>query len=301
MRLSIVVFILWFAIFSVRSSVAFDDVADTAKKRMPEKAVQEAVKKLRVGMSFQKAEEHLKPVLLATGWASYGGTGAGVHCYHLRGGWQISLENAAFPNLKTVSSIGKLEPKKPWRGLFWTPSAADKAAAARIATAALRDELKARRDPKAKFPTNPAGMLVSDDKLSAELEVTPGNKTRFVVSAAEGRWQTHKVISVNFLEKETWRFQVVVDLDDGKAVPSQWTPTEQNIAKARAVADRSISKFLGKTQEERAKVKVEGWGRYDYGPLRRILVLCYTKPSGGGRLSLEFVDIDFEKMKLAED
>jgi hypothetical protein len=140
-------------------------------------------------------------------------------------------------------------------------------------------------------------MLVSDDKLSAELEVTPGTKTSFVVSAAEGRWMTHKLVSVNFLEGETWRFQVVVDMDDGKAVPSQWTPTEQNIAKARAVADQTISEFLGKTLKERDKVKVESLGEYDYGPLRRILILVYSKATGDGGESDEWVLIDFEKMK----
>jgi hypothetical protein len=297
MRLFTVALVVGLVTFSVRSPAAVGDVAKAKQKRKPEAAVREAIGKLRVGMSFQKVEAALKPVLLASGRASFGGSGLNIRFYHLRGDWQLALESGPFPKDETVASMGKLVRKEPWRGLSWTPCDADKRAAAKIATAALRDELKASRNHAAKFPTHPGGMLVSDDKLSAELEVKPGTKTSFVVSAAEGRWMTHKLVSVNFLEGETWRFQIVVDMDDGKAVPSQWTPTEQNIAKARAVADQTIGEFLGKTPKERDKVKVESLGEYDYGPLRRILILVYSKATGDGGESQEWVLIDFEKMK----
>lgn len=270
-----------------------------AKPAEPAAEVREALAKVRVGSTFQEVEVALRPVLLDQGRTWGGGTGRHVRVYHLRGDWQVVLVSGSHPRDETVAEIRKPQPKEPWRGLFWLPSAAEKAAAARTAADALRDEIKAGRDPAARFPTNPAGRLVSEDGLSAELELRPGVKTKFEVSAGEGRWQTHKLITVNFLRGEDWHFQVLVDLNDGKAVPSQWTPAEADIAKARAIADPTLGEFLGKTEKERAEVRVRAWGKYDYGSLRRLLVLSYTKPEGLAE-AIKFVTVDLDNGRPAD-
>lgn len=275
------------------------DAAMADQHRIPE-AVQKVFRKLRIGMSYQDAEQAIQPVLLESAWRAEGGSGHSERIYHLQGDWQLVLKCDGYPKFDDVIEIRDLETKRPWRGYRWDPGEKDKAAVVEIAVEALRDELNLGRNPAARFPTNPVGMHEFGDDLSVELEITPGTKTPLSALAGEGRWQNHKVVRVNFLEAEHWVYQVDVDLNDRKAVPSQWTPTNQEIARARVIADPALREFLEKDVEERGKVEVRGWGEYDHGPLRRILVLVYSKQEDGNQ-SLKYVEVDFDNLKLNSD
>ncbi|MGC3971104.1 MAG: hypothetical protein QM775_28340 [Pirellulales bacterium] len=265
----------------------------------PAKDIQahEVYRKLHVGMTVQEVENTIRPVLLDSGRQSEGGSGRSTRVYHLREDCQFYLRCDGYPKFDNVIEIGKLEPKKPWRKYTFEPSEKERAVVVEIATAALLNEIKAGRDPSALFPTNPAGRTASRKDVTTEVELNPGTKTKLTVSVGEGRWQNHKLVRVNFLKEKDWLYQVEVDMNEQKAVPSRWVPTEQDIVKARAIADPAIEEFLGKSAMERSTVKVRGWGDYDYGPLRRLVVLVYSKPNGLGE-SLKFVVVDFENGKL---
>jgi hypothetical protein len=269
-----------------------------AEPNRPPEAVEEAFRKVRVGMTYQEVEQAIQPVLLDVAWASLGGSGHSNRIYHLRGDRQFVLSCDGYPKFDDVIQIGKLEPKKPWRGWRWDPGEKDQAAAVKIAADALRDELKAGRNPAHKFPTNPGGRLLFDDSLPVELELTPGTKIALAATAGDGRWQNHKLVTVNLLDAKNWIYEVNVDLNDRRVVPSRWTPTDEEITRARTVADPAMQEFLGEDVAERAKVKVRGWGDYDYGPLRRIVLLTYEKPDEDGRIHGRSIAVDFDNLKL---
>jgi hypothetical protein len=272
------------------------DAAGAEPNRAP-KAVEEAFRKLRVGMTYQEVERVIQPVLLDFARRGLGGSGHSDRIYHLRGDQQFVLSCGGHGKLDDVIAIGKLEPKKPWKYWGWDLGEKDQAAAVKIAADALRDELKAGRIPADRFATNPEGGYVFLNSLPVELEITSGKKTT-LVARCDGRWDNHKLVWVDFYQAKTWIYQVYVDLNDLRPVPYSWTPTNEEIAGARIIADPAMQEFIGNEPVERAKVKVSGRGYYDYGPLRRTLVLDYEKPDEDGRLHRKGIVVDFDNMKL---
>ncbi|MGC3970618.1 MAG: hypothetical protein QM775_25765 [Pirellulales bacterium] len=248
-------------------------------------------------MSYQELEAAMRPMLVDVARTSLGGSGSSKRIYHLRGDWQFAVTCDGYPDLDKVVAIHDAEPKKPWRGYRWEPDEVEQKTAVDLAAESLRRELSVGKDPAERYPINPAGRLVTPDKFAVELEIAPGKKSKLTAAAVEGRWQTHKLIRVDFFGEGVWLYQVDVDLSDRKAVPSQWTPAAQDVAQARTIADPAVEEFLKQAAAGNSKVAVRGWGNYDYGPLRRLLVLAYSKQEGGREVS-RFVEVDFDNLKL---
>src|SRR5262245_30562904 len=170
-----------FVLLSVALTLGFvSEVHGQVDKSEPkptiDSTVQEAFRKLRVGMTVREIEDAIRPVLIESGKASLGGSGRSERVYHLRGDLQFAVGCDGYPHFDKVISVGELKPKKRWRVYEWAPSEKDKADAWVIAVAAVQKEVKAGKGSAEKFPTNPGGRRVFNDQLTAEIEIKPGVK-----------------------------------------------------------------------------------------------------------------------------
>jgi len=276
-------------------------LAGTPSARAPDPAVRRAVSAIKPGMDVKEVEAVLKPVLVASAYEFAGGTGRHCRWYHLKGDREVVIEFGGLDKLNRVEAVGALSPRSKWRGLFWDPARQDAEQARDIARKHLNRELARGAVLTKKYKTNPAGRRVSALRVPMTLTLKSGDRAAFTASAS-GRYVTHKLVVLDLLAGDRWVSQVVVDMDGKEVVPRSWTPTAKDIARARKIADPTVKDFLGRTEAERKKVTVKAWGDYDYGPLRRLVVLSYERPDRTNGLGIEgtFRVVDIESGKLDE-
>lgn len=254
---------------------------------------EEVVRPLRPGMALHAIERTLAPILVARAYANAWGSGRQTLFYRLKGDRELVVNTGATPNDETAEHLSPLRPGKRWFGLFFDPSAEDRQRAVALAVKQVRDVLRAGSSPATIFPTDPGGMLVRGNSYKVDLELQPGKPEAVEISCGWASWRTHRLLSLDFLKAGSWLFEVTVDLDDGRVVPTRWSPTPDEAARARSVADAACRDVLSK--EGRLQVTVSG--EYDYGPLRRLVCVSYQMHQHNGTsLSGALVDLDAGKL-----
>jgi hypothetical protein len=251
------------------------------------------VRALKEGMSIEAIDQALAPVLVAKAFTYGMGSGAHSIFYRLKGDVELTIRTGASPDDERADWIRPLRPKKRWFGIFFDPAPEDRSRAFEIAVNRVKASLRTGESVPKAFPTDPGGRLVSGHSFRVDLELQPGMPENVEVSCGMATWRTHRLLSMDFLKAGSWLFEITVDLDDGKVVPTQWTPTDEEIARARALSDAQLSKFLKKE----GKLEVRAYGEYDYGPLRRIVYLSYEihEPGNGTALNGSMIDLDAGK------
>ena len=204
-----------------------------------------------------------------------------------------AVHTGAYPNHERADSISPLRPKKRWFGVFFDPSPEDRNRAFEIAVGRVREALREGISLGRLFPTDPAGMLVRDPAFRVDLELQPGTPENVEVSCGWAAWRTHRLLSMDFLKAGAWLFQVTVDLDEGKVVPTRWDPTPDEVARARTLSDTQVREFLKKD----GVLEVRCYGEYDYGPLRRLVNVSYQihEKGNGTAVSGALIDLDSDK------
>jgi hypothetical protein len=248
----------------------------------------EAVLSLSAGMSADSVLNVLQPVCRT--WAfSFGG----AVIFHLPPDAELVIRFNQ--NDGKVKDFAPVRAKGKWRGWFWKTTAEDAKPARELAAAKLRADGAAGVDLAESYPPNPGGRLGGGD-VPVELELFPGRREVLLMSAVEGRWQTHRTIAVNVMRGKQWLYQVIVDVDDRAVVPSRWKPTDAEVKHARAIADATLAGFLAKAAAAGEEVRVQADGVYDYGPVRKLVTLTYRR----GR-ELIYRTVDPAAGKLFED
>ena len=135
-------------------------------------------------------------------------------------------------------------------------------------------------------------------RMTVELDMNRSGKHKRYTVTAFGRYVTHRLVEFDFVHQGRWEHRVTVDLDDELVVQTRWDPTPDDIAKARNIADPTLSEFLRSTKSN--ELKVRAYGKYDFGPTRRYIHLSYEKPSSqslGHETKFSIVDIDNQRLK----
>ena len=253
---------------------------------------------IQTGMSEDEVDELLQPKAMASAKMHLGGSGAYIKYYQLGEDTQLAVHFGGAASAFKVDHFGPIEPKSKWSGLSFALGNEEASRATDIAAAHLNALIADGVVLDDKFKISPAGRPVSPELPQMTVEIDgkdKGEMKRYTVTAS-GRYVTHRIVELDFMSNGHWEHRVAVDMDDGVVVPTSWEPTLHDIEKARAIADPELADFLGSTVDDRSAVKVRGWGDYDYGPTRRLVVLVYTKPSGpkgfGQELKYARVDID---------
>lgn len=201
-----------------------------------------------------------------------------------------------------VAHVWPLRPKGTWYGLHWKPSTEDIRLAATIAASHVAGRFADLAEFIAAYPTDPAGMLVVPDKESLPLgvEFASGEKLDLRAAAGWARFLTHRILPLQLKRGGAWISNVNVDMDDLQVVPDSWTPSEEDIKKAEAIAVKEIEEMArewGCTPEQLKPSRA--WGEYDFGPARRLVSLLYEKEDGMGTLQ-RYVTVDLDREKMFE-
>lgn len=263
-------------------------------KTTPPQDLQTAVAELKKGMSIGEAAEILRPFTLANARTLAGITGLSTRLYHLKGDWQVAFEVNDDKELLTSSKF-TLEPKLDWNGYLFKPDVKTKKVAIEIAVKAIQKELDEGNDPAKRFDTSElTHHLLPKKEEKVELQTKGGAKKTYNLAAELGQYRKHRLLTVNFLEGKEWVYSVIVDLEDKIAVPAKWVPSKEEIEAARKIVDPQIKEYLNQPGRP---AMVNGWGKYEFAPLRRMLILNYYKPDAKDATMKIFV-VDMESKKV---
>src|SRR5262245_22285953 len=196
--------------------------------------------RVKEGMSLKAMDEALAPVLVSKGFCYAGSIGVQSFLYHLKGGLEFGVHTRWYPNHEQAESISPLRPKERWFGVFFEPSPEDRNRAFEIAVGRVREALREGIPLGGLFPTAPGGRRVGGHTFRVDLELQPGTPETVEVSCGLAAWRTHRLLAMDFLKPAAWLFQVTVDLDEGKVVPTQWNPTPGEVVRARTISDTLV-------------------------------------------------------------
>ncbi len=200
----------------------------------------------------------------------------------------------------TVREAYGLTAPTRWDYADWDPGKEEVDAALKIASEQMSRDLADKVELSRKYPARVGGTLMPDDAHTPHMTVKSADGADMALRAwATGKFFTHKIVVLDIMDRVSWAYRVFVDLDDRKVVQREWTPTEEDIAKARKIADLKMADLIPGNPKG-LEIK-SGGGEFDFGPTRRLLILSYTyaTPDGLG-LTGGSIYVDMDKGKIDE-
>jgi len=288
--LSVGVFEAWDAPQEERWESNTSDSSDQIKES---KAVEEAVKKIKKGMTEEEVNKILRPVVVASANTFRGE----FNFYELKGNKELAIRFDYDGKRNTAIGRRAITPLSKWSKLYFRPYKKELSAAIEIAVRHMNQLIAKKEDLSALYRLSHRSIFATLDlERDVKLDSADGQEIEYKVTA-KGSYSNHRLIELYFrLNKDDWKYHVIVDMNDRAVVPGFWTLTSKDIAKARIFADPVAEKDLGSKEGKSAEIKVKkARGVYNYGPTRRIVILEYSTY----RLSTT-IRVDLEKGVLLQ-